>query len=184
MPLRAKTMTTDPTTVFITGANRGIGKGLVELYLGKRDHIVIAAVRTLKTAEPLAQIPVAKGSRLVVVKLDATVESDAADAIKELSSQHAIKHMDIVLANAGVCYIWPTVANVKIDDMLASLRPNVFGLIWLYQATRHLLNNAADPKWVTIGSTAGSIGASTDFTLSYLMFVPYKKRKLIKLSTV
>lgn len=170
MPLSAKiAMTTDPTTVFITGANRGIGKGLVESYLGRADHVVIAAVRDLKTSEPLAQIDVAKGSRLIVVKLDATIESDAADAVKELSTKHGIDHLDIVLANAGVCYIWPTVANVKIDDMLASLRPNVFGIIWLYQATRHLLNTAANPKWATIGSTAGSIGVSTAFTLGYFM---------------
>lgn len=180
MPLRAKiTMTTDSTTIFITGANRGIGKGLVESYLGKPDHIVIAAVRDPKTSESLTQISMAKGSRLVIVKLDATIESDAADAVKELSTKHAIDHLDIVLANAGVCYIWPTVANVKINDMLASLKPNVFGIIWLYQAIRHLLNNAVNPKWATIGSTAGSIGVSTAFTLSYFMPTIYKQQELI-----
>lgn len=162
-------MATTPTTVLITGANRGIGKGFLELYLAKPDHIVVAAVRDPKNAEPLAQIPVAKGSRLVVVKLDATVESDALDAVKELSAKHAINHLDIVLANAGVSYIYPTVAEVKIDDMLACLKPNVFGVIWLYQATRHLLNKAINPKWVTMGSTAGSIEVSTVPSSKFIM---------------
>ncbi|KUJ19321.1 NAD(P)-binding protein [Mollisia scopiformis] len=150
-------MSTTPTVVLITGANRGIGKGLVESYLARPDHAIIAAVRDPSTAGPLKEIPVAEGSRLIVVKIDATIQSDAVDVVKELSTKHAINHLDTVIANAGVCYIYPTVAEVKIDDMLASLKPNVFGVIYLYQATRELLNNGANPKWVTIGSVAGSI---------------------------
>lgn len=34
-----------PTTVLISGANRGLGKGLVERYLARDDHTVVAAVR-------------------------------------------------------------------------------------------------------------------------------------------
>ncbi|KAI0128339.1 putative aflatoxin biosynthesis ketoreductase nor-1 [Xylariales sp. AK1849] len=79
-------MATAQTTILITGANRGIGKGLIEASLSEPDHTVIAAVRDPSTSEPLNQLPVAKGSRLVVVKLDATIEADAAAAIKELST--------------------------------------------------------------------------------------------------
>lgn len=151
------------TTVFITGANRGLGKGLVQSYLARPAHIVIAAVRDLNTAGPLGQIPTAQDSQLIIVKLDATIESDAADAVKELNTHYNINHLDIVVANAGVSYIWPTVASLKIDDMLENFKPNVFGIIWLYQATRHLLNNTINPKWITVGSTAGSIGVSVPF---------------------
>lgn len=160
---------TTTTTVLITGANRGIGKGFIETYLAKPDHIVIAAVRNPNTSGSLTQIPKAKGSRLIVVKIDATVESDPAKAVEELSSRHSINHLDIVVANAGVCYIWPTVADVNIDDMLVCMKPNVFGIVWLYQATRHLLNKSNNAKWVTIGSTAGSIEVSVlTYTPSYI----------------
>lgn len=161
MPLRASIiMTTTPTTtVLITGANRGIGKGLVETFLARPDHFVVAAVRDPSTAGSLSEISAAEGSKLLVLKLDATIEADAAEAVKQMSS-HGIEYLDLVIANAGVVTIYPTVADLKIDDMLTSLKPNVFGAIWLYQATRHLLNKAANPKWVTIGSTAGSIGVS------------------------
>lgn len=149
------------TTILITGTNRGIGKGFVETLLTRPDHIIIAAVRDLGTSPSLAQIPVAKGSRLVIVKIDATIESDAANAVKELlNNEQAIDHLDVVIANAGFCNKWPFIADLKIDDMLDCLRPNVFGLVWLYQATRDLLNKSANPKWVTIGSTGGSIEAS------------------------
>lgn len=34
-----------PTTVLISGANRGLGKGLVERYLARENHTVVATVR-------------------------------------------------------------------------------------------------------------------------------------------
>lgn len=149
------------TNVLITGPNRGIGKGFVQTYLSRPDHTVIAAVRDLSTSQALGQLPVATGSRLVVVKIDATVESDAVAAVKQLvDSEPVIDHLDVVIANAGYCVKWPAVAELQIDDMLDCLRPNVFGVVWLYQATRALLNKSNNPKWVTIGSTAGSIGVS------------------------
>ncbi|KAK7974526.1 hypothetical protein PG989_016374 [Apiospora arundinis] len=110
------------TTILVTGANRGIGKGLVETLLARPDHVVIAAVRTPSSAEPLAQLPVAYSSRLVVAKIDATA------AKKLVGGDQPIDYLDVVIANAGVCNIWPKVADLQIKDMLDCLRPNVFGL--------------------------------------------------------
>ncbi|CAI7595962.1 unnamed protein product [Penicillium viridicatum] len=55
--------------VFITGANRGLGQGLVKYFIAKPDHIVIATVRDLthSTAQALAELPAGKGSRIIVV---------------------------------------------------------------------------------------------------------------------
>lgn len=114
------------TTVLVTGASRGIGKGLIGAYLARPDHTVIAAVRDLSTSKSLAQLPVATGSRLVTVKIDATIDSDAADAVENLvSPEPAIDHLDVVIANAGFCVKWPTVADLHVNDMLECLRPNV-----------------------------------------------------------
>ena len=66
-----------PTIVLITGANRGIGKGLLELYLLKPNHFVIAANRDPEhpTSKALAQLATADGTCLLVVKIDATVRT-------------------------------------------------------------------------------------------------------------
>ncbi|KAI0202673.1 hypothetical protein F4808DRAFT_420973 [Astrocystis sublimbata] len=152
-------MANQKTTVLITGANRGIGRGLLEAYLARPNHDVIAAVRNPGKPSSLDNLPTADGTRLVVVKIDAEVESDAKDAVNKLSSDHGIDHLDLVIANAGLNFVYPSVAEVKIDDMMKCMKPNLFGTVWLYQATRQLLNSASHPKWITMGSTAGSIGA-------------------------
>ncbi|KAH7312957.1 hypothetical protein BKA65DRAFT_516988 [Rhexocercosporidium sp. MPI-PUGE-AT-0058] len=146
------------TIVLVSGANRGLGKGLVELYLSKPNHTVIAANRDPENtaSKALSKLPTGSGSRLIVVKADASVETDALEAVKILSSQ-GIDYIDIVIANAGVSYSWPKVSELKIEDLQGHLVPNVFGVVWLYQATLSLLLKAKDPKFVTIGSTAGKI---------------------------
>lgn len=146
------------TIVLISGANRGLGQFLLKLYLAKPNHLVIAANRdpSHATSKALFDLPVAANSRLVVVKVDSSSESDSFSAVEELKSQ-GIDHIDIVIANAGISYIWPTVSEVKIEDLQAHMTTNVYGVVWLFQATLPLLLKSDNPKWVTMGSMAGSL---------------------------
>ncbi|KUI53058.1 Norsolorinic acid ketoreductase [Cytospora mali] len=151
--------------VLITGANRGLGRGFVEAYVAKPYHVVIAAIRDPEhhTSKALAEISnKGEGSRLIIVKIDATAEADAAAAVEHLTAHEGIHHLDVVIANAGIASIWPSVAELKAEDLLAHFKPNVLGIVFLYQATRQLLLKAADPKWVTIGSNAGCIELELD----------------------
>ncbi|KUI69345.1 Norsolorinic acid ketoreductase [Cytospora mali] len=146
--------------VLITGANRGLGRGFVEAYVAKPYHVVIAAVRDPEHHSSKALVEISnkgEGSRIIIVKIDATAEADAAAAVEHLTTYEGIHRLDIVIANAGIAYIWPSVAELKAEDLLAHFKPNVLGIVFLYQATRQLLLRAAEPKWVTIGSNAGCI---------------------------
>ncbi|XDG07549.1 hypothetical protein ABKA04_007164 [Annulohypoxylon sp. FPYF3050] len=150
------------TRVLISGANRGLGKGLLKRYAAKENHIVIAANRDPEhpTSQALKDIPTGRGSRIVVVKLDASVESDAAAAVEKLTSTHGIDHLDLVIANAGIAQVYPTVAQLKGSDLVTHITTNVLGLIWLFQATAPLLKKSANPKWVTMGSGVALLGAN------------------------
>ncbi|KAL6172596.1 hypothetical protein ACJQWK_01745 [Exserohilum turcicum] len=147
-----------PSIVLITGANRGIGQGLTERFLAEANHTVIAAVRNPghATVKKLQDLPKGSNSQLIVVKLDASVEEDAKNAVTELQQRHGIDHLDIVIANAGIGYIYPTVAEVKISDIKAHMECNVYGVIALYQATRNLLKKSSrEPIFLPMGSSAG-----------------------------
>lgn len=145
-------------TVLISGANRGIGKGLLQRYLLRPNHVVIAANRNPSdpTSQFLKDLPKGEGSRLIIVKVDATSETDASDAVEELQTSHGIDHLDLVIANAGMSTVWPTVADLKIADLQAHMAANAYGVITLYQATRSLLEKSSkEPKFIPIGSRAG-----------------------------
>ncbi|KAI1212634.1 NAD(P)-binding protein [Annulohypoxylon truncatum] len=149
-----------PKIILISGAARGLGKGLAERYLAQPNHIVIAANRDPDSpaSQALSRLPVAEGSSLIVVKLDAAVETDARDAVKELKEKHGIEHLDVVIANAGISSTWPAVKDLRIGDLEMHVRVNVYGVVALYQATRPLLRRAkGEPVFAPMGSSAGFI---------------------------
>ncbi|KAF7589409.1 hypothetical protein BBP40_004313 [Aspergillus hancockii] len=144
-----------PTTVLITGANRGIGKGLLELYLSKPNHTVIAANRdpNHSTSKALADIPTAEGTTLRVIKIDSTSAMDPTNAVKVLKT-YGIDYIDILIANAGIGLSWPKVSAVKVEDIQKHVETNTYGFIRLYQAFLPLLKASHDPKLVTLGSSS------------------------------
>ncbi|KAI8966319.1 NAD(P)-binding protein [Daldinia sp. FL1419] len=146
------------TAVLISGANRGFGRGLAERYLALPNHVVIAANRNPghSTSKELARLPKASGTSLIVVKVEAASDTDATDAIEELKKQ-GIDHLDLVIANAAVSFAFTKVADAKVEDMSRVMNINFFGVLRLFQATLPLLRKAVSPKFVTIGSGAGSI---------------------------
>ncbi|KAI1088935.1 NAD(P)-binding protein [Rostrohypoxylon terebratum] len=156
-----------PKIILISGASRGLGRGLAERYLAKPNHIVIAANRNPSSApsQSLSQLPVGKSSSLIIVKLDAEIESDATNAIKELKEKYDIEHLDVVIANAGISEVWPAVKDVKIADLDRHVRINVYGVVALYQATRELLRKTeGEPVFAPVGSSAGYIAGQPPIT--------------------
>lgn len=149
-----------PTYVFISGANLGIGLGLLRRFLALDDHIVIAGNRSPEhpSSQALHEIARGKGSKLIVTKVNASVDGDAASAVNKLEQEHKIDHLDIVIANAGISYVWPAVSHAKLDDFKAHMEFNVYGVIALYQATRPLLQKSSrEPIFAAMGSAAGCI---------------------------
>lgn len=153
-------MASTPYIVLISGATRGLGKGLLERYLARPNHTVIAANRdpSASTSKSLHDLPKADGTRLIIVKYDGAVDGGASGISQDLAAE-GVDHLDLVIANAGVAYTYPSVAELQIADIENHIAVNVYGTVRLYQATRPLLKKAQNPKWVTMGSSAGSITA-------------------------
>jgi len=148
------------TVVLITGANRGIGHGLLTSYLARPDHMVIAGVRdpTAEASQSLLKLPAAPGSRVIVVKIDASSETDAAAAIKLLEVEHGVTRVDIVIPNSGISAHYGPISTMSMSDLNAHVSVNAIGPLMLYQAVLPLLQKSSNPKFVTLGSPIGSIG--------------------------
>lgn len=155
------------TTYLITGANRGIGRGLVQLLLQKPSTTVIAAVRdpSHPTSKALTDLPKGAGSQLVVVKLDSEVETDAAAAVAKLA-ERGITSLDVVIANAGIAQGGSSVRNTSVANTQKHFNVNVLGPLTLFQATADLLKQASktgSPKFIAVSTIIGSIGSQEIF---------------------
>ncbi|GAB1317998.1 hypothetical protein MFIFM68171_08208 [Madurella fahalii] len=147
-----------PTTILITGANRGLGLGMAKKFLSLPNHTVIAANRdpTHPTSQALSDLPKGDGSKMVVVKYDAAIEQDAFDVAKQIQEQ-GVTHLDIVVANAAIVKHYPLVKDAQRSEILEHYQVNVLGPITLYQATRDLLQKSpGKPIFAFVGSEAGA----------------------------
>ncbi|KAK8168188.1 putative aflatoxin biosynthesis ketoreductase nor-1 [Phyllosticta citrichinensis] len=145
------------TVYLITGANRGIGKGLTATYLTCDNTTVIAAVRNVASADSLNDLPKGQGSSLVLVPLDSSDEQASAKAVQLLLSQ-GITHIDVVIANAGISDDFSPIATLSGSVIKQHVEVNAYDPLFLFQAVLPLLNESKNPKFVALGSPTGSIG--------------------------
>jgi len=88
------------TVWFITGANRGIGLGLVRYILEENEHdIVFAGTRDPTKSNDLNELASKKEGRLFVLELSSESEEQAKAAAQVVKDK--IGHVDVVIANAG-----------------------------------------------------------------------------------
>jgi len=154
----------ETTNVLITGANRGIGKALLTTYLSRPNHTVIAGIRNPShpTSQSLLSLPTASGTKLILVKIDSSVDTDAPAAIHTLQTKHNITYLDLVIPNAGMCdYLGPTL-EMPVNEWAKTFQINTIAPFLLFQTSYPLLQASIaiknrTPKVVFISSLVGSI---------------------------
>ncbi|KAM6478626.1 hypothetical protein HDV62DRAFT_382744 [Trichoderma sp. SZMC 28011] len=144
--------------VLITGANRGIGYQLAKKFLSRDNTILVAAVRNPDNASSTkALLELSRGteSSLIITKIDSLDYSSATSGLASISDR--IDHLDLVIANAGILDAYGPVMEMALDDVSAHVAVNTLAPIALLQAAKSLLQNAANPRFVVISSSVGSI---------------------------
>ena len=71
---------------------QGLGRGLVSAYLARPNTTVIAAVRNIgaEDSDSLRVLPSVSGSKVVLVTINATSDTDAIEAAEKLKRQESI----------------------------------------------------------------------------------------------
>lgn len=132
-------------TVLVTGANRGIGKSIVESFLNNGAAKVYAAVRTLDSASSLVQ---QYGDRVVPIHID------LGDPQTITAAAETAKDVQVVVNNAGVLRVSSPMADDAIESLDFELKVNVFGLIRIAQAFAPVLKANGGGAFVQLNSIA------------------------------
>ncbi|KAI9696304.1 MAG: Vacuolar protein sorting-associated protein 62 [Bogoriella megaspora] len=150
----------DTKVVLITGANRGIGNALVGAFLSREKTVVVACVRdtTTSSSQHLSSLVTAKGSKLIIAKIDSGSDTDARQATIALEQEHGITKLDMVIANAGMGDVAESVLSTQPAAVRRHIDVNAVGVLSLFQATESLLRKAAAPKFFAMSSNLASLG--------------------------
>ncbi len=137
-------------TIFITGANRGIGLEYVKQY-ALEGHQVYATVRDLAQAPALQQLAAAHAN-VQVLALDV---ADVA-AIRDLAARLSAITVDILISNAGT---YPESRFGKTDPQawLHAFQVNTLTTYYLAEAFLPQLRRANQAKLIAMTSKMGSI---------------------------
>src|SRR5690349_16746374 len=118
------------SNVVITGAGRGIGRGIA-LRLARDGHAVAVSDVNKAGAEAVVEEITAAGGRAVAAAADVT-DRGAVFALVDQAADE-LGSVDVMVANAGIAQV-KTLLDVTPDDLRKIFDVNVFGVVYCIQA--------------------------------------------------
>lgn len=132
-------------TVLVTGANRGIGKAIVDACLNHGAIKVYGAVRNFGTASPLLE---EYGDKIVPIYLDYCQP----DTITRAAS--SATDVELVINNAGILNNATPFDENALEMLQEEMNINVFGLIRMARALAPVLKENGGGAFVQLNSVA------------------------------
>lgn len=168
----------------ITGANKGIGLQIAK-DLSKHGFTVLIGSRNLENGRAAAEHA---GADAHAIQLDVTDRASIDAAAEHIRTEFG--QLDVLVNNAGISHAAePGTSFEKIKkanplttasshDVRKVWNTNVFGVFSVTQAMLPLLREAKAARIVTVGSSAGSLGANANPASPYrAMFGNYTASK-------
>lgn len=180
-------------TVFITGANQGLGYETAKQLIGN-NYFVYLGSRNIKRGEETATKLEDLGLvNFKMVQIDVTDNNSIKAAAQEL--QQSVPQLDVLINNAGISGPMPSkeetlavlenpapgvvtqqASTLGIEEIRNVFDVNFFGAIQVTQALIPLLKKSSHPRIVNVTSSLGSLANHSDPAAPWYDF--FKKWKL------
>jgi NAD(P)-dependent dehydrogenase (short-subunit alcohol dehydrogenase family) len=145
--------------VYVTGADRGLGLGLTEIFL-EQGYKVYAGT-FLPECEEIKELLRKYGDHLMVVPLDVTCDESVERAAALIAAD--TDHLHVLVNNAGTARDKSGTIFEKqyMDDIRMMFEVNTFGPLRVTQSVLSLLLKGEPKTLVNISSLAGSVSSVT-----------------------
>ncbi|KZO92359.1 NAD(P)-binding protein [Calocera viscosa TUFC12733] len=156
------------TVYLVSGANRGIGLGLVTSLAARPNVVVFAGARNPTFASDLNDLETKYPGKVHTVKLTSADEADNLAAVAEI--KRVAGKLDVVIANAGIAKFFGSILETPSDEMKEHYEVNVVGPTVLFQSAWPPLKASPKPEFVIISSAGGSIAGGASLPAGLLAY--------------
>ncbi len=140
--------------IVITGAQRGIGRGLAD-YFCERGAQVVGLVRNEKRAEEFREELKQIGQKMTVNVLDTSKVEDIQPAFEKIFEQFG--RIDVLINNVGWAVVKPAI-EYTVEEFNKSMDTNLRGTFFCAQAAAKYMLQAGKGRIVNISSQASLVG--------------------------
>src|SRR5271166_4312710 len=141
---------TQPSTVFITGASSGFGAAVARRFAGAGARVIAAARR----ADRLKDLAAEFGPRILPVTLDVRDRAAVADVIAGLPEEFA--RVDVLVNNAGLALGLGPAQDADLDEWDQMIDTNCKGLVYCTRAILPGMVARGRGHVISMGSVAGT----------------------------
>jgi 3-hydroxy acid dehydrogenase/malonic semialdehyde reductase len=141
---------TQPRTVFVTGASSGFGAAVARRFAASGARVVAAARR----AERLTDLAAELGSLVLPVTLDVRDRGAVAEVVAGLPAEFA--EIDVLVNNAGLALGQDPAQSADLDDWDRMIDTNCKGLVYCTRAILPGMVARRRGHVISLGSVAGT----------------------------
>ena len=155
---------TNAERILVTGANRGIGLGIVDQYLQHRNVRIFGTYRSLERSKELLQLEASHPDIVTSIPLELSDSVSIQRSFEVVCNQ--VDGLDILINNASARFPneQELFGAVKADEFLHSLNVNAVAPFMMVQTYVELLKAGNNPRIVNI--TTGSL-IPVEYNLPY-----------------
>lgn len=135
---------------FVTGSSRGLGRSFVEAALSRGDKVAASARNT----GSLEELVTAYGDAVLPLELDVTDKAAVSESVKRANEHFG--RLDVIVNNAGYAQIG-AIEELTEQQLREQFETNVFGAVWVIQASLPYLREQGAGHIIQLSSVAGLI---------------------------
>lgn len=148
-------------TVFITGANKGIGLETTRQLLQQGFYVYMGSRNLENGMQAVEKLKKENLINIEAIQIDVTDDNSVKNARMEIGNKTEI--LDVLINNAGINGGTPyTAVEASTEQFLSTFNTNVFGVARVTNAFIDLLHKSPQPRIVNVSTSVGSLTLQSD----------------------
>jgi 3-oxoacyl-[acyl-carrier protein] reductase len=152
---RIKTMKFQGKVSIVTGGGAGIGEAIALAFAREGAHVAVWDLDG-RRAEKVSSTIQEMGGKSLAIEMNVANAKEVNASVQRVLKEYG--RIDILINNAGICQVVPSIEAIKEEDWDRVLAVNLKGVFLCSKAVMGIMKEQKAGKIISMGSLAGKVG--------------------------